>query len=420
VNVLARFNPLASSPSDSSRTRRFSKKRFAQGLLVGLLLFSAYAYIERDRYAHQFADLSRSLIGDENTARIESWYFAVQDRVDKTKYRVFGGSTNPFEETADNEIVPVATAVEASNPQPAPATSLDEPQAPAPLLLPQITQLQPNPERGEGVWTTAGLPNSSPGDVLMAKTFLRPDTSRPYAVAGILLIDKRRVRLHIVGGKESPGGDLGVHGPGVIPQEDLPALLAAWNGGFRGPHGGFGMYADGVQYRPLRDGFASVAVMKDGSVTMGEWGKDLTWSDDMVAVRQNAIMLVENCKVSDRTNEGNETWGYVDVNTSEFITWRSAIGLTRDGNLMVAAGNSLSADSLARAMQAAGACSAMQLDINSPYVLTSLYFQQPNGSIDSAKFMDSMGDNPARFLGTQDNDFMYVTLDESNYGPKLP
>ena len=26
--------------------------------------------------------------------------------------------------------------------------------------------------------------------------------------------------------------------------------------------------------------------------------------------------------------------------------------------------------------------------------------------------MDSMPDNPARFLGTQGNDFMYVTLDE--------
>ena len=109
------------------------------------------------------------------------------------------------------------------------------------------------------------------------------------------------------------------------------------------------MIADGKQYRPLRDGLASVAVMKDGIRHHGEWGRDLTWSDDMVAVRQNAIMLVENCKVSHRTNEGNETWGYVEVNSSEFITWRSAIGLTRNGNLMVAAGNSLSADSLAQA-----------------------------------------------------------------------
>jgi Phosphodiester glycosidase len=422
VNVLARLNPLATSPTDSGRAGRFSKKRFLQGLLVGLLLVSVYAYLERDRYAHQFADTSRALIGDENTARIESWYFAVQDRIDKTKYQVFGGSTNPFNENDGAGIVAVATETEgeaAETPESgsAPAAALDAPAAPTPLLLPHVTHLQTNPEQGEGVWTTAGLPHSSPDDVLMAKTFIRPDTSRPYAVAGILLIDQRRVRLHIVGGKESPGGDLGVHGPGVIPDEDRAALLVAWNGGFRGPHGGFGMYADGVQYRPLRDGFASVAVMKDGSILMGQWGRDLAWNDDMVAVRQNAIMLVENCKVSDRTNEGNETWGYVDVNTSEFITWRSAIGLTEEGNLIVAAGNSLSADSLAHAMQSAGACSAMQLDINSPYVLTSLYFQQPDGSIESARFMDSMGDNPARFLGNQDNDFMYVTLTESNHVP---
>jgi hypothetical protein len=30
--------------------------------------------------------------------------------------------------------------------------------------------------------------------------------------------------------------------------------------------------------------------------------------------------------------------------------------------------------------------------------------------------MSSMPDNPARFLGTQPNDFLYVTYDETNYG----
>jgi hypothetical protein len=287
------------------------------------------------------------------------------------------------------------------------------------LVLPATILLQSSPVEGEGegVWTTAGLPHSAPGDILMAKTFIRPDPVRPYSTVGILLIDKRRVRLHITGGKESPGGDLGVHGPGVIPDSDRGTLLVAWNGGFRGPHGAFGMYADGVQYRPLRDGYASIALRKDGSIAMGEWGRDLTWSDDTVAVRQNAIMLIEDCKVSPRTNEGNDTWGYVDVNTSDFITWRSAIGLTANGDIMVAAGNSLSADSLARGMQAAGACAAMQLDINSPYVLTSLFFPQPDGTIQSNRFMDTMGDNPARFLGQQANDFMYLTLEESGFGP---
>ncbi len=163
----------------------------------------------------------------------------------------------------------------------------------------------------------------------------------------------------------------------------------------------------------------SAALYQDGNVRIGQWGRDLTWSDDIVSVRQNAALLVEDCEVSPRTNEGNDTWGYVQVDSSEFITWRSAIGLTRNGDLLVAAGNSLSANSLAKALWAAGACWAMQLDINTPYVLASVFFQNPDGTIDAEKFMQSMSDNPARFLGTQVNDFMYVTLDETNYVPEV-
>jgi hypothetical protein len=408
-------------PFSGNDRKRFCKMRFAQGLLLGLLLCGAFFYWQRDRYAHRFADLSRSLIGDENTARIESWYFAVQDRVDRLSYQVFGGSTNPFD---DDSFVPAGSSDDAGpdlatgplNTGLAGDDAAAAPTGPAPLVLPPTTLLQDGPAEGEGVWTTAGLPRSTPDDVLMAKTFIRPDPVRPYAVVGVLLVDHRRVRLHITGGVESPGGDLGIQGPGVIPDDQRGTLLAAWNGGFRGPHGGFGMYADGQQYRPLRDGYASIAVMKDGSIAMGTWGDDLAWGDDMVAVRQNAIMLIDGCEVSPRTNEGNDTWGYVDVNTSEFITWRSVIGLTANGDIMVASGNSLSADSLARAMHAAGACSAMQLDINSPYVLTSLFFPQPDGSTESDRFMDTMPGNPSRFLSRQDNDFMYLTLDESNYG----
>ena len=136
-----------------------------------------------------------------------------------------------------------------------------------------------------------------------------------------------------------------------------------------------------------------------------------------MAVRQNAVLLVDNCQVSPRTNEGNDTWGYVNVNSAEFITWRSAIGVTQYGDLLLAAGNSLSANSLARALWAAGACYAMQLDINAPYVLTSLFQPQLDGSPKPVRFMDSMADNPARFLTTQVNDFMYVTQDETNYVP---
>ena len=401
-----------------TRNHRFSKRWFVLGLLAGLTICSVIAYTRRDQYAYRLAEFSRSVIGQEATARLESWYFGIQDRTDRWSYSLFGGSADP----PFTEVESPGAQISATTPSDLQAEPFDvglsgEVNAPAVLTLPVTTLLLAEPLEGEGLWSTAGLPHSSPNDILMAKTFIRPDPARPYAVVGILLADQRRVRLHITGGVDSPGGDLGVHGPGMIPEADLRTLLVAWNGGFRGPHGGFGMYADGVEYRPLRDGFASIAVLEDGSILMGEWGTDLRWRDDMVAVRQNAIMLIDDCTISPRINEGNDTWGYVDVNTSEFITWRSAIGLTENGDIMVASGNSLSADSLARAMRAAGACYAMQLDINSPYVLTSLFFQQPDGTIESKRFMDSMGDDPARFLGHQPNDFMYLTLDESGYTP---
>jgi hypothetical protein len=391
--------------------RRFSRRHFALGFLLVLSLVAGLFYTQKDRYTDRLAELSRSLIGDENTARVESWYFAAQDRFDRLKYSLFGGDTNPFAEEETAEALPGEAM------QPIDALVHQYIARPAPMPLPQTRALHDKPAEGEGVWTTAGLPRSHPDDALMAKTFIRPDTSRPYATVGVLLLDRRRIRLHMTGGTDDPGGDRGVRGPGVIPQEQRGALLAAWNGGFRGPHGGYGMYADGRQYRPLRKGYASLVLLQDGSMRIGEWGRDVTWSPDIEAVRQNAVLLVENCQVSKRTQEGNDTWGYVQVNSAEFITWRSAVGLTANGDLLVAAGNSLSADSLARALLAAGACYAMQLDINTPYVLTSLFWPQEDGTVKATKFMESMADSAGRFLTVQKHDFMYVTLDERNHAP---
>ena len=398
-----------------------------RGLLgAGALLLAAgaMAYSQKDKYSDDAAELSRQLIGDENTARVESWYFRVHDRVERVKYRVLGGETDPF--STDSVVVSINPAAPAPPPIPyyvttekkSPAANnvlLADSLGPVPMTLPTVRQLRESPEAGEGVWTTAGLPRSSPGDVLMAKTFVRPDKARPYALVGLLVMDARRIKLTATGGTAHPGGDRGVKGPGVIPLAVQATLLAAWNGGFQGGHGGFGMYADGKEYRPLRKGLASLVGMKDGTLKMGEWGADVAWEDGIDCVRQNAVLLVKDGEVSKRTAEGNDTWGYVKVDSTEFITWRSAVGLTKDGNLLVAAGNSLSAQSLATALWAAGAHSAMQLDINSPYVLTSLFFQQPDGSLKGERFMDGMPDSPNRFLKTQERDFFYVTLDETRY-----
>ncbi|HSX18498.1 MAG TPA: phosphodiester glycosidase family protein [Candidatus Saccharimonadales bacterium] len=387
---------------------------------VGAFMVAAAAAVG---YAHdnhdQAAEFSRSIIGDEATAVLQKYGLQVEDKIDQLKFKVFGGRTNPFANTQEAKAPiwyqPLIYEGDVPTDYVAPPP---EPPKPAPLFLPETRPARPDPENHEGVWTTAGLPLSSEEDKLMVKTYIRPDTARSYASVGVLLMDKRRIRLHIVGGTDHPGGDLGIKGPGVIPEEDKQNLIVAWNGGFQGPHGGFGMVADGKQYRPLRNGYASIAVTRDGEILMGEWGRTIFWRNDVEAVRQNAVLLVEDCQISKRTNEGNNTWGYVQVNSAEFITWRSAVGLTEKGDLIYAAGNSLSAATLAKALWAAGACTAMQLDINSPYVLGSLFFPTEGAPLGRAKFMDSMPDNPARFLNKQSRDFMYVDLDETNFKPK--
>jgi hypothetical protein len=389
------------------------------GVVLALIALGG-AYTQKETLTPRAADLSRKIIGDERTARIEGWFFKVEDRGNKLKYRVFGGNENPFaipevqvQFVARPEAREITYFVGTSRTGSQLLTA--EALGPLPLTPPKTTLVLAEPQAGEGIWTTSGLPRSTPGDMLMAKTFIRPDKSRPYSSVGVLLVDSRRVHLKMVGGTAEPGGDRGVRGPGVIPKEDYKSLLVAFNGGFKGPHGGFGMVANGKEYMKMRNGLATICVSKNGSIKMGEYGRDFSWEEDFEACRQNVILLVDHGEISKRTTEGNDTWGYVNVNSAEFITWRSAVGMTKDGNLLIAAGNSLSADSLARALYAAGAYMAMQLDINAPYICTGLFFQQPDGSLKAEKFMDTMAPSASNYLGTRERDFFYLTLDESRY-----
>jgi hypothetical protein len=416
---LRRIYGARSRRDDRPRQRARGRwRRWLCGAALALGLLLAAAYSQKERFSAGFADTARSVIGDQATLRVEGWYFDAQDHMNRLKFRVLGGGRpDPFpkEEVRASTVVIGMEDDGVTGWQGIVELPKPPPPKPAPLALPETKPLRAKLAEGEGVWSTDGLPRTSPDDPLMAKTFIRPDASRDASV-GILLIDKRYIKLHISGGTQDPGGDLGVKGPGFIPESDRADLLVAWNGGFKGPHGNYGMWADGKQYRPMRDGLATIVALKDGTIAMGEWGPAFRFArEDMAAARQNAVLLISNCEVSKRTVEGNTTWGFVNVNdTATFITWRSAVGLTPNGDLMVAAGNNLSAATLAKAMWAAGACTAMQLDINVAYVGINLYFPQANGVIEARKFMSSMYPDPKRYFKPQDRDFMYVTLNRDN------
>jgi len=265
---------------------------------------------------------------------------------------------------------------------------------------------------GEGIWTTAGLPAPGPTTLVpVVKTFIRPDPTRPYALATILQFDLRVTRIHMVAGAAQPGGPRGMPGGGAIPATEWQGtrLLAAVNGGFKYADGAYGMMAGGTVYVPPVWGAATIALTRSGRVIMGSWGLDrrLTGANSaLTAWRQNGALLVDHGRIAPVTQDG-AAWGLTILNN--VYTWRSGIGLTRHGTFLYVAGNALSAVTLAQALRAAGATTAMQLDINPFWVRAFTYTRDTTGQLIATRLDPAMQGSGGEYLSGDARDFFYVT-----------
>jgi hypothetical protein len=237
-------------------------------------------------------------------------------------------------------------------------------------------------------------------------------------------MDLSRSRLHLMIGTkepESPKTNIAPR-PGMIPADVQSGgtLLAAWNGGFRAIHGHYGMMSDGVTWLPAGPGMATLGIKRNGQVVIGAWGREVTPALDLVAWRQNNPPLIENGVVNPDVHAINnlKEWGLTVANKA--VTWRSGLGLTRDGHwLIYAAGNSLSTETLTAALQAARAYNAMQTDINNPYDRFDTYTavaqqEQVNNQhitlpLTAQRLIDQMKGGPDQFLVPYERDFFYLT-----------
>lgn len=394
----------------------------------------------------EMANLAREILGFEHTNRIEQGYLNLIDHKNRMLHQIGRG---PDEQPFDTPVQIITqrreedfmmepfqppsstnTLTEMAIAEPFPLQEL-QPKKIKPFILPETQLLLSDPMPGEGSWSIDGLPTTEE-ELTMAKTNIRLDASRPYANVGVIVFDTRRVNLNMVGGATDRrnGGD---KGPGKVPSQDYPNLLAIMNGGFQFDHArqGFntsapfvwGAYLDGVEYATLQPGMGSIAVFKDGSIKIGVWGEgDLTQrTDDMIAVRQNGPLMIQDGELTSAIqNQGDVfMWGKFDKNSVGTVrTTRSAIGMTKDGNLMIAAGNDTSALNFARGLQAAGAHTAFQLDINSNWVeLGVVNDHKADGSPILSTFKKEIN-NGSKFLSPQARDFMYITRsDDSRYKP---
>jgi len=400
------------------------------GICIVVLILLIAAIITWPAFGAQGADFLRGIIGDKAVAGLEMEFNQVQDTIQKLKYQLSLETpaapwnilqapaqtlvpTALFAETITSTpeiqtpaaFQPIATQIVLNNPMP---TFTPTPSA---WLPDSLTPLGTAP--GEGVWSA--YIQDAQGYTVAYRTFLQPDPTRPYTLVAVVAIDLTRTRLHFVLGTIEPASpnatpDAATRS-GAIPDADRVAnvLLAAFNGGFKARHGEFGAMSNGVIALPPRDGLGTLVIYKDGSVSLVEWGPEVAGTPDMAAFRQNGPLVIQQGRINPRIyNNSPQDWGYTVNDVSPTV--RSGIGLSADDKtLFYFCGPSLSMESLAKSMQAAGAWNAIQLDINNYWTL--FVKLQPSGSNVTPEPLlpKLMVANVERYLWNYSRDYFYIT-----------
>jgi hypothetical protein len=198
---------------------------------------------------------------------------------------------------------------------------------------------------------------------LVQIAFLRPDSLHTSYLSAVIWMSGQHSRLEQHPGSVDPGHLSLWSNSSSVSNSATTGLFAVFNGGFKIKDSGGGFYENHHTMGILRSGAASLIVYKNGSSAIGVWGRDARMNSDVISVRQNLKLLVDNGRLSRNVGAAvKSTWG-VTVGASTYV-WRSGIGITSKGDLVYVIGDALSARTLAMLLQRAGAVRAMQLDIN--------------------------------------------------------
>jgi hypothetical protein len=258
----------------------------------------------------------------------------------------------------------------------------------------------------EGVWKAIPL-TIFPDKEVMAYTFVRPDSTRSFAIVSLVKMDTSALTIGSVAGTVEPGGKVGKYGTGRVPKAIVQSggLIAAFDGGFQYSDGQYGMIVGKNTYLPLKNDLGTIVGYADGSVKILDYtGQDL--GSNTTFIRQNGPMLIQDGNIVVTDAESQKTWGRVVG--ADMFTWRSGIGVTQDGDLVFAAGNNLSPQTLAQALELAGAINAIQLDINPHWVRFNIFNSTGAGTYNSVPLNKDMTDGSKEYLNGYQKDFFYI------------
>jgi hypothetical protein len=291
---------------------------------------------------------------------------------------------------------------------PSPASSVVAPSLPPHTAAPPpvATPAGLTPKPGEGQWQSVVFSGDLPA---VRITYVRPDDQHTSYLAGLMWLDPKLLSATLHPGIQDPGGQWQV--PSYISPQERANIAAAFPAGFRltggtGSRGGW--YTEGRTITSLRNGAASFVIYKDGSVQIGQWGRDMTMSPNVASVRQNLDLLIDNGKLDSSCSDNNSPkWGWTLGNNS-FVP-RTAIGQRADGSVVFVNSPATSVCSIGHLLQAAGVVRGMELDINPEWSI-GFYYTHENNQVVGHPTRLEQGKGGNWYFSTQSRDFLSFSL----------
>jgi hypothetical protein len=230
--------------------------------------------------------------------------------------------------------------------------------------------------------------------------------ARPPGGVTLLYLNRALVTLTLHSGTVDAGSSGWHYGPAIVDGERR-RVLAAFNGGFKlaTEAGGFESY--GRTASPLRGGLGSIVTYADGTTNIGAWQEGVpSRASRVVSVRQNLSLLIDHGRAAGNV-ECVSCWGATLGGGPEVA--RSALGITADGQLVWAAGESLSVSRLTEALLKAKVARAVELDINPQWVAGYLYRHRGSGRpLEAIPLVPGQNGVGGSFLEPYSRDFFAV------------
>ena len=270
-----------------------------------------------------------------------------------------------------------------------------------PASIVPLTRVNPLP--GEGVWHTTRHGESETQPPLLVTTFRSDPSEYPRLVAGVAWINTRHAVISLIPGRQEPSVSLPSRGGMDVPVSSRQKLLATFNSGFKlaDSRGGWGYL--GHAYAPMQNGQATFVRYTNGTYDVIAWEYGAALPANVEFARQNLPLIVYGGQPTANLANGSE-WGATVGNAVR--VWRSGLGVDAKGNVIYAAANDQTVQSLAQVLIHAGAVRAMELDINSYWISFNTYAAP--GGLEPSKLLAEVERPAERYLTPDDRDFFAV------------